>query len=75
MRSSICPDIGAGVGAYVSSLFPRIQEWKYVTHPLGQNPFQPGIDLWKAGLVPSFDDEIWRLHAGENAEVVYEWKV
>jgi hypothetical protein len=24
------------------------------------------------GLVPSFDDNIWRLHGGEKAEVFYE---
>jgi len=39
------------------------------------NPFQSGIDLWKRGLVPSFDGiDTWRLHAGKDARVVYEWK-
>jgi hypothetical protein len=29
--------------------------------------------LWEAGLVPSFDGEMWRLHSGKNADVVYKW--
>ena len=33
---------------------------------------QSGIDLWEAGLVPSFDGKAWRLHAGKNAKIVYE---
>jgi hypothetical protein len=52
--------------AYISSLFPNIKYEK------GKNPFQPGIDLWRRGLVPSFDSEIWRLHGGKKAEIVYE---
>jgi hypothetical protein len=61
------------VGAYISSFFPNIKKWKYVEHPEGENPFQPGIDLWKRGLVPSFDGKTWRLHSGTNAKVVFEW--
>ena len=72
--ASVWDSVWDSVGAYVSSLFPGITKWKYIDHPPGQNPFQPGIDLWKAGLVPSYDGEVWRLHAGEKAEVVYEWK-
>jgi len=35
--------------------------------------FSPAIKLWKSGLVPSFDGTTWRLHSGENADVVFEW--
>lgn len=59
-------------GAYISSLFPKIKKWKYIQHEEGVNPFQPCIDLWRAGLVPSFNGEIWRLLAGKDAEVVYK---
>ena len=58
-----------GVWAYMSSLFPGIAKWQ--GHPEGVNPFQPCIDLWHAGFVPSFDGKIWRLHAGEKAEIVW----
>ena len=38
-------------------------------------PFQPCIDLWNLGLVPSFDGTTWRLHKMcDNAKVIYEWK-
>ena len=53
------------VWAYCSSFF-QLDKWK------GVNPFQCGIDLWNRGFVPSFDGEVWRLHQGVNAEVVYE---
>ena len=60
------------VWAEISSFF-QLQQWKFLKHPKNENPFQPCIDLWEAGLVPSFDSKTWRLHAGEKAEVVYEW--
>ena len=61
--------------AYISSLFPNIKKWEGIYHEEGVNPFQSGIDLWKRGLVPSFDGiDTWRLHAGKDARVVYEWK-
>ena len=63
------------VWAYMSSLYPGIEKWKYIDHPKGQNPFQPAIDLWRAGLVPSFDGKLYRLHAGEKAEIVWEGSV
>ena len=28
--------------------------------------------LWEAGLVPSYDGTVWRLHAGKEAKIVYE---
>ena len=70
---SIVDSVGYSVWAYISSLFPNIKKWKYVEHPEGENPFQSGIDLWRRGLVPSFNGKTWRLHAGTRAEVVYEW--
>ncbi len=60
------------VGAYVGSLFPNIKKWKYIEHEEGVYPFQPSVDLWKQGLVPSFDGKVWRLHGGEKATILYE---
>ncbi len=60
------------IGAYYSSMFPTIKKWKYIDHKEGKNPFQPAIDLWNEGLVPSFDGETWRLHGGKNAEILHQ---
>jgi hypothetical protein len=60
------------VAAYISSFF-HLDKWLYVDHKLGENPFQSCIDLWKSGLVPSFNGTTWRLHAGPQAAIVYEW--
>jgi hypothetical protein len=70
--NSIWNSFKESAGAYISSLFPNVKKWKYIDHPEGENPFQPGIDLWHKGLVPSFDGKVWRLHAGEKAEIVWE---
>jgi len=72
---SVWDSVRASIGAYISSLFPGIKTWKYIEHPEGVNPFQPGITLWRAGYVPSFDGKTWRLHTGKNAEVVLELKL
>jgi len=69
--ASVWASVGASVWAYISSLFPNIRKWKYFEHEEGENPFQPCIDLWRSGFVPSFDGDTWRLHSGKKAEVVY----
>jgi len=60
------------VWAYIGSLFQGITDWKYVEHRVGIYPYRPVVDLWKMGIVPSFDGEIWRLHSGEKADII--WK-
>jgi len=72
---SVWDSVWASVWAYTSSLFPNIKKWKYIDHKEGYNPYQPCIDLWKRGFVPSYDGETWRLHAGEKAKIVYELEV
>jgi len=67
------------VAAYFGSLFP-IKKWAHVNYenPLfkeGEYPFQSAVDLWKIGLVPSFDRGRWRLHGGKDAGVLWEEKV
>ena len=69
---SVGDSIRDSVGAYTSSLFPGITKWEHIDHLEGENPFQPCVDLWHKGLVPSYDGETWRLHAGKKAEVVWE---
>jgi hypothetical protein len=72
VRASAQVSVRASVWVYAGSLFPGITRWKYVDHEPGVYPYQPAVDLWRRGLVPSFDGKVWRLHAGENAEVVWE---
>jgi len=55
--------VGASVGAYFSSFFAI--NYKY--------NFSSVANLWNAGLVPSFDGKVWRLHSGKNADIVYVW--
>ena len=73
--ASVRDSVGASVWGYVGSFFPNIKKWKYIKHKKGQYPYQCCIDLWKQGLVPSFDGKVWRLHGGINADVLYEMKV
>jgi hypothetical protein len=72
--ASVWDSVWASVRAYIGSMFPNIEKWKYVTHEKGKYPFQPAVDLWKQGLVPSYDGKVWRLHSGPKAKVVYEWR-
>jgi hypothetical protein len=79
VRASIGASVGASVWdsvwesvwAYISSLFFNIEEWKGIEHEIGKNPYQPCIDLWLAGFVPSYDGQTWRLYSGKDATVVY----
>ena len=77
--ASVWDSMGASVwdsvGAYIGSFFPGIKTWKYIDHKLGQYPFQPAVDLWKMGLVPSFDGKTWRLHGGEKGKILWEGTV
>ena len=73
VRASVGASVWDSVGAYMSSFF-CINKWKYMDHAPGENPFQCCINLWESGLVPSFDGTTWRLHAGKNAKIVYEWR-
>jgi hypothetical protein len=75
IRGSIWGSIRGSVWAYISSLFPGIKKWKYIDHNEGENPFQPCIDLWHRGFVPSYGGRVWRLHAGKKAEIVWEGEI
>jgi len=72
---SMWNSVGVSVRAYIGSLFPKIKKWKYIKHQKNEYPFQPAVDLWRVGLVPSFDGKIWRLHGGTNVETLWERKV
>jgi len=60
--------VGASVWAYIGSIF-KIKKWKYTENIKTKGyPFQSAVDLWKMGLVPSYDGEIWRLHSKNGIE-------
>jgi hypothetical protein len=89
VRASVWASAGGSVGnstrasvrgsiwAYAGSLFrlPR-SEWKDTEHIPGDGyPFQPAVDLWHQGLVPSYDGMTWRLHGGPDGRVLWEGKI
>ncbi len=77
VRASVWDSVRASVGdsfwAYIGSLFPKIEKWKYTEKlNLSGYPFQSAVDLWRQGFVSSFDRRTWRLHAGLKGSVVFE---
>ena len=79
VRNFIMDSVGDSVWdfvwAYIGSLFLNIKKWKHIKHKRGTYPFQSGVDLWKMGLVPSFDGILWRLHGGEKAKILWKGKI
>jgi len=73
LRASVWASTGLGdsvrdsVWAYIGSIFiSEVPAWKK------EYPYQCAVDLWKMGLVPSFDGKKWRLHGGSTAEILWE---
>lgn len=74
VRASVRDSVCDSTCAYIGSLFTSIENWEYIDHASGEYPFQPCVDLWHMGLVPSFDGTTWRLHGGKDAKVLFEIK-
>ena len=72
--ASVWDSVWYSVWAYVGSFF-RLRKWQRIGHKPGVYPFQPAVDLWEMGLVPSFDGKMWRLHGGEDAKILWEGKL
>ena len=72
--ASVGDSVWASVGAYIGSFFPNIKAWKHINHKKGIYPYQPCVDLWKQGLVSSYNNKSWRLHGGPSAKVLYKTK-
>jgi hypothetical protein len=62
----------AAFWAYISSFFPNIKKWEFIKHKEYVNPFKPGSDLWRSGLVPTFDWKTWKLYGGKNKNLLWE---
>jgi len=69
--ASVWDSVWASVWAHLSSFF-TLKNWKGIKHKQGENPLQPCIDLWMRGLVPSFDNKVWRLHGGKKGKILKE---
>lgn len=74
VRGSVWASVGDSVGdsvwdsvcAYTGWIFaPVIPKWRV------EYPYQSAVDLWRRGLVPSYDGRVWRLHAGPSTQIVY----
>ena len=66
--ASVGASVWASVWAYVGS-FSNLPNWLYVKHKKGEYPYQMLVDLWEKGIVPSFDDNVWRLH-GHKGKII-----
>jgi len=74
---SVWVSVWVSVRAYIGSFFnlPRDQ-WKYTENIKTRGyPFQPAVDLWNLGLIPSYDGKAWRLHGGKDGKVLWEGEV
>jgi len=60
--ASVRVSVRASVWAYISSFYTI--EYR--------EDFSSAVKLWEDGLVPSYDGQVWRLHTGKDAHVVYE---
>lgn len=63
VRDQVGTQVWAHVWAYISSFFDI--QYAY--------DFSSAVKLWEAGFVASYDGTTWRLHAGKDAKIVYEW--
>ena len=74
VRGSVRGSVRDSVWGYTGSLFYlKRTQWKYTENVKTKGyPFQPVVDLWKQGLVPSFDGKYWRLHTGRKAKIVFK---
>ncbi len=68
IRDSVWNSVRNSVWDYVGSLF-KLPEWQK------SYPYRVAVDLWKMGLVASFDGEVWRLHGGKKAKILWEGKL
>jgi len=64
--ASVRASVWDSVGAYIGYIFqPVVPGWETY-------PYQCAVDLWKQGLIPSYDGKTWRLHGGQDAKILWE---
>ena len=68
--ASVRDSVNVYIEVYIGYLFqPCVSKWEK------NYPYQVALDLWKCGLIPSFDGNIWRLHGGKDAKILWEGKI
>jgi hypothetical protein len=72
LRSQVWFSVIDLIYAYIGSLFFNIKTWKYIDHKESEYPFQSAVNLWKIGLIPSYDGMLWRLHDGHHTEPLWQ---
>ena len=74
---SVGVSVWVSVWAYIGSFFNLPSEaWLYTKRVKNKGyPFQPAVDLWELGLLPSFDGKTWRLHGGPKAAILWSGTV
>jgi hypothetical protein len=72
--ASVGDSVWDSAWAYAGSHFKLSRKaWKYTEKIPGRGyPFQPAVDLWEMGLVPSYDGKKWRLQGGKDAKTLWE---
>jgi hypothetical protein len=65
VRDNVWDSVRYSVRAYFSSFFDVIYRYDFFSV----------IALWEMGMVPTYDGEVWRLHGGTDAKVLWEGKV
>ena len=71
--ASVMDSVWASVMDLVRASYVSV--WAYASSFFAieyQHDYSSAVKLWEAGLVLSFDGEVWRLHTGMDAHVVYE---
>ena len=62
VENSVRDSIWSVIWCYISSFFNIKYEYN----------FDSVIKLWERGFVPSFDGTTWRIHQGEDANIIFE---
>jgi hypothetical protein len=72
--NAVWDSVGDAVWAYIGSFFKLpCKAGKYTDkiNTVGYL-FQPLVELWDLGLIPSLAGKTWRLHGGKDAKVLWE---
>jgi hypothetical protein len=72
IRDSVGASVWASVWAYIGLCFPKIKTWRYAPKNIKGYPYQPCVDLWRQGIIPSYDGTTWRLHTNTDARIAFE---
>ena len=74
VRDSVGDSVWGSVG---DSVWDSVRDsvWAYISTFININynyKFSIISKLWERGIIPSFDGTIWRLHSGNNVDIIYE---